>query len=135
MVRAHRDYSSRAPVAGGKWYGDGGVNASQPEAGHFRHRLRSGSVIGGVRIWHGPPHDPDTGEEMDRGWRWQAEFDGESVEFDQVWPGCTGSPITETEYRALCARREWARQHAPGSSYAEIGKRRDPLATTEVMPF
>ena len=131
-MRARRSYSeaSRLPSTPAV-----GADVSEPVAGYFRHRLRSGSVVGGVRIWHGPPLDPTTGEEMDRGWRWQALFDDEPVEFDQVWPGCTGSPITEAEYRSLCARREWARKNAPDSAYAKVGKRRDPLSSTELLPF
>jgi hypothetical protein len=104
-------------------------------AGFFRFRLRAGSVIGGVKIWHGPPLDPITGEELDRSHRWQALFDDEPVDFDRVWPACTGSPITEAEYRALVARREWARQHAPDSAYAKPGKRIDPLSRATPLQF
>ena len=103
--------------------------------GFFRHRLVSGGVIGGVRIWYGPPHDPVTGEVMDRSWRWQAEFDGEPVDLDRVWPECVGRPITEAEYQALVARREWAKQHAPRSAYAERTRRHDPLSSETPMPF
>ena len=132
MTRAHKSYSeaSRLPPAPAV-----GADVSEPCAGFFRHRLRSGSVIGGVRIWHGPPCDPDTGEKMDRGWRWQAVFDEEPVEFDAVWPACTGSPITEAEYRSLCARREWARKNAPQSAYANVGRKIDPLSIHEPLPF
>lgn len=131
-MRAHHNYSqgSRRPLAPAT-----GADVSTPVAGFYRHRLRSGSVIGGVRIWYGPPHDPDTGEVMDRGYRWQAEFDGDPVDFDQVWPGCTGSPISEAEYRALVARREWARKNAPDSSYAKVGRKIDPLSLAEPLPF
>lgn len=113
----------------------GAVDVSEPVAGFYRHRLRAGSVIGGVKIWFGAPHDPVTGEEMDRSHRWQALFDDEYVEFDRVWPACTGDQITEQQYRDLVARREWARQHAPDSSYAVIGRRRDPLSRSEPLPF
>ena len=131
-MRAHRNYSeaSRLPSTPAV-----GADVSEPVAGFFRHRLRSGSVIGGVRIWHGPPLDPITGEEMDRGHRWQALFDDEPVEFDVVWPQCTGSPITEAEYRALVARREWARKNAPDSAYANVGRKIDPLSLAEPLPF
>lgn len=114
----------------------GAVDVSEPVAGHFRHRLRSGSVVCGVEIRFGPPVDPDTGESLDRGWRWQCFVDGEYYDhWDQVWPGCTGSPISESEYRALCARREWARQHAPDSAYANVGRKIDPLSLAEPLPF
>lgn len=112
-----------------------GQDVSKPEAGFFRHKLRSGGIAGGVRIWHGPPHDPVTGEELDRGWRWQAEFDGQPVEFDDVWPNCAGDPITESDYRAYCARRTWAEQNAPKSAFANPKRRYDPLSADQPLPF
>ena len=44
-----------------------GVDAENPTAGYYRTRLRSGGVQVGVYIWFGPPFDPETGEELDRG--------------------------------------------------------------------
>lgn len=132
MTRAQIDYTQatvQPPAVAGA------VDVSKPAPGFFRHRPRGGSVIGGVKIFYGPPTDPVTGEEMDRSWRWQALFDGEPFDFDDVWPGCAGDPITEMQYRALCARREWARQNAPGSAYAQPGKRYDPLNSAEPLPF
>lgn len=112
-----------------------GQDVSKPREGWFRHKLSGGSVYGGVRIWYGAPLDPVTGEELDRSWRWQAMFDGEPIDFDRVWPACIGDPITEDEYHNYVRRRAWARQHAPGSSYAEIGKKRDLLSPQEPLPF
>lgn len=112
-----------------------GQDVSQPVAGFFHFKLGGGSVAGGVRIWFGPPHDPVTGEELDRSWRWQAHFNGEPVDFDRVWPSCTGQPIAETDYNRLCARAEWARQHAPDSAFAERGRRYDPLDSRQPLPF
>lgn len=133
MTRAHLNYSqatAKPPVAVA-----GAVAVDQPVAGFYRHRLRGGSIVGGVRIWFGAPLDPVTGEELDRSHRWQAEFDGEPADFDDVWPVCASDPITEMQYRALCARREWARQNAPGSAHAVIGKRYDPLSSSNPLPF
>jgi hypothetical protein len=113
----------------------GATDVSTPQAGYFRHRLHGGAVRGGVRIFYGPPADPVTGEVLDRSWRWQAEFDGEPIDFDRVWPDCTGDPISAEEYRTYVARRRWAEQHAPDSSYAERSRRRDPLSTSEPLPF
>jgi hypothetical protein len=90
-------------------------------------------VLVGVRIWHGPPLDPVTGEELDRSWRWQAQANGELVEFDDVWPGCAGDPITERQYREYAAQQRWAQQHAPDSSFANPRQRHDPL--TALLPF
>ena len=113
----------------------GSVDVSTPKAGFYRYRLGQGTVRGGVRLWHGPPHDPVTGEEMDRSWRWQAEFDGEPIDFDRVWPACAKEEITEAEHRALINRRAWARENAPDSAYAQIGRRHDPLAASAPLPF
>lgn len=119
-----------------EWVAPAGYGVSlEPQAGFYRTKLRSGSIIGGVHIWHGPPFDPDTGEEMDRSWRWQAKFDGEPIDIDRVWPVCAGSPISEEEYRRLVARREWAKQHAPASAYAEPGRKYDPLSSSTPIPF
>lgn len=112
-----------------------GISASEPVAGFYRCKLVSGGVTGAVRIWHGPPHDPVTGEEMDRSWRWQAEFEGEYIDLDRVWPVCAGDPISESEYRRYCARRTWAEQHAPDSAYANRTHRLDPLSSDTPLPF
>lgn len=92
-------------------------------------------MIGGVRLWHGPPLDPIDGSVLDRSWRWMAEFDGEPIDFERVWPACTGQPITEAEYRQLVARREWARREAPGSAYAEPGRKVDFLSRKTPLNF
>lgn len=112
-----------------------GHDVSIPREGWFRHKLSGGSVYGGVRIWYGAPLDPVTGEELDRSWRWQAMFDGEPIDFDRVWPACIGDPITEDEYLNYVRRREWARQHAPDSAYAERGRRIDFLSLSNPLPF
>ena len=113
----------------------GAVNVSKPAAGFFRFKMRSGGVYGGVRIWFGPPHDPVTGEELDRSWRGQAEFNGQPCDFDRVWPACCAMPITEIDYNRYCARTDWARRHAPESAFADHGKRLDPLSTDTPLPF
>lgn len=112
-----------------------GVDVTTPVAGFYRMRLRSGGVRGGVRLYYGPPLDPVTGEELDRGWRWQAEFDGYEIEFERVWPQCTGDPITEQEYGGYCRRRRWAEQNAPDSAYADPMRKLDLLSSDEALPF
>ncbi|MFC4255415.1 hypothetical protein GRI97_08240 [Altererythrobacter xixiisoli] len=112
-----------------------GIDVSEPTEGYYRHRLVFGGVRGGVHIWYGPPHDPDTGDEMDRSWRWQAEFDGDYIELDRVWPDCAGEPISEADYRAYCNRKAWARQNAPNSAFANRRQRRDPLSIDCPLPF
>lgn len=113
----------------------GAQDVSTPVAGFYRYRLRGGSVRGGIHIWFGPPSDPLTGEIMDRSWRWQAEFDGEPADFEEVWPGCTGEPISEQDYRAFVGRREWAKRNAPMSAFADPKRRYDPLSASEPLPF
>lgn len=127
--RAYADHAVR-PV-----HVAGAQDVSKPVAGFFRHKLRSRGIVGGVRIWFGAPLDPVTGEELDRSHRWQAEFDGEYVEFDDVWPGCTGEPISEADYRALVNRRTWARKNAPNSAFANPKRKYDPLSSQEPLPF
>ena len=112
-----------------------GHDVSEPAAGYFRYRLGQDQPRGGVRIWHGPPLDPVTGEELDRSHRWQAEFNGEPIDFNRVWPACIGEPITEADYRHYCARTEWAREHAPNSAYAERHRKIDPLSLNNPLPF
>lgn len=131
MSRARRDYSASSTLD--RVFE--GFDASNPIPGFYRHRLRSGAIRGGVRIWYGPPHDPVTGEEMDRSHRMQAEFNGAPIDLDDVWPVCAGEPITEADYAAYIARVMWAAQNAPNSSYANPRKRRDPLDPSEPLPF
>lgn len=120
MTRAARTYSDRAahaPVAGAA-----GVPAWPPVAGFYRYRLRSGGVAVGVRIWFGPPHDPLTGEEMDRSWRWQAEVNGRPIDLDRVWPTGAGEPIDAREYEHLSSLQTWGEQNAPHSPEANPNK-------------
>ncbi|HUD92304.1 hypothetical protein [Sphingobium sp.] len=131
MSRAQITYAdarSTAPQAAG-------IDVEKPVAGYFRFRLGRDTVRGGVRIWFGPPHDPVTGEEMDRSWRWQAEFDGEPIDFDRCWPACAKDPISEADYCAMINRRAWARQHAPDSAYATPTATIDLLSRSHPLPF
>ncbi|MDR2857260.1 MAG: hypothetical protein LBV50_05370 [Novosphingobium sp.] len=114
----------------------GGIDVTTPQAGFYRTRLTRGSVRVGVRLHHGPPLDPVTGEVLDRSWRWMADVNGEPfADFDRIWPACAGEPISEQEYRRYCARQDWARDQAPDSAYARPGRRLDPLSTTSPLPF
>lgn len=130
MSRAARVYGDRSH---GPVVVVGAVDVTTPVAGYYRTKLRGGGVLVGIRLWHGAPVDPVTGEELDRSWRWQAEANGEPLDFDRVWPGCAGDPITEQQYRGYVAQQRWAQQHAPDSSFADPRKRHDPL--TALLPF
>lgn len=131
MTRTHRDYSQRATQA--RTFD--GIDVSTPREGYYRCRLVSGGVRGGVRIWYGPPADPLNGEILDRFWRWQAEFDGEYIDLDRVWPVCAGDPITEQQYHEYVGRRRWAQENAPNSAHAKRFGKNDPLSTETPLPF
>ncbi len=128
VSRADLDYRASTPVAPRD-----GVREDRPVAGFYRAKLRSGAHPVGVEIFHGPPFDPVTGEELDRSHRWQARVNGQLVEIDTVWPRCGGEPIGEAEYRYLTDLAAWARDNAPGSPQANPRRRIDPL--TAPMPF
>lgn len=130
MRRANRIYGeAQSPFVGT------GFDVSTPTAGLYRFRLRSGAVYGAVRIWHGPPHDPVTGEELDRSWRWQAMFNDEQIDLDRVWPACGRMPIDKAEYDRLLRQTEWARGAAPNSAYADHRKTVDRLSLDTPLPF
>ncbi|CDO37621.1 hypothetical protein [Novosphingobium sp. KN65.2] len=112
-----------------------GVDVSMPVAGFYRIRLRSGAVKAAIRIWFGPPHDPVTGEILDRSYRWQATANGEPVDFDRVWPACAKDVLTKQEYDHLIGRHKWAREHAPKSAYADNSRKYDPLSRDTPLPF
>lgn len=119
-----------------------------PRAGFYQLLLR-GRPPQPVRIWFGPPTDPDTGEEMDRSPRWQmlvngqpallAEEDRNPLEVERaklwtdVWPRCAGAPIEEAEYAYLVASIEHARQHEPDNPFSRPGRRID--LDTAAMPL
>lgn len=132
MSRSSRPYADGAEFA--RTFT--GLDAETPVAGFYRIRLGAGTVALAIKIWFGPPHDPVTGEEMDRSWRWQVQADdGELLELDRVWPACARSPITEADFHARQGRRRWAQSSAPDSAYADRRKRYDPLSTATPLPF
>lgn len=130
MTRAPVTYADAANTMKRVW---AGADVTTPEAGFYRFRMRSGGVYGVVRLRYGPPDDPVTGEPLDRSWRWMADFNGELVDLDRVWPACAKMPTTEQEYRRAIARQAWAQEHAPDSAYADPRARHDPLSAP--MPF
>lgn len=114
----------------------GSIDVTTPVEGCYRYRLGRDTVRGAVRLWYGPPCDPlDREVILDRSWRWQAEFQGEAIDFNRVWPACAADSLTAEEYRHYLARQDWAREHAPDSAYAEPGRRHDPLSSSSPLPF
>jgi hypothetical protein len=89
--------------------------------GDYLHNRR-GHVAMPVRVWWGPPLDPENGGVMDRSPRWNVTIAGDSLiederqpdfvpiaRLDDVWPRCRGGATDrgETAYRQ--ARVEYAR--------------------------
>lgn len=93
-------------------------NGDSLEEGFFKTRLAKGGRLVGVRIWHGPPVDPVTGEVLDRSWRWQCEVEGEEFSLEKVWPYCTRWPSDAEEYEHLKSLRAWGVEHMPDSPEA-----------------
>lgn len=127
MVRARLDYSQRSEFRAV------GFDPDEPIAGYYRMRLRSGAAFCGIRIWHGAPLDPVTGEEMDRSHRWQAQANGEPIDLERVWPKCAADPVDEAEYQYLTSVHAWAKENAPNSPQANPMRRINPL--TAPTPF
>jgi len=126
-VRQRLDYSQRVDARAD------GFDPDQPIAGHYRMRLRSGATYCGIRIWHGAPLDPVTGEELDRSHRWQAQANGEMIDLARVWPKCANEPIDADEYQYLCGLQSWAKAHAPDSPQANPYRKINHL--TAPTPF
>lgn len=114
MSRAALDYRERRSLD--RDYA--GFDPDKPVAGFYRGRLVRGGHPVGIRIWYGPPLDPDTGEELDRGWRWQATANGRYIDLERVWPKCADEPITEAEHDHLTRVQAWGEAHAPDSPQA-----------------
>ncbi len=127
MNRARISYSDRSD------YRSAGFDPDQPIAGYYRMRLRSGAAFCGIRIWHGAPLDPVTGEELDRSPRWQAQANGVAIDLERVWPKCAADPVDEAEYHYLASVQSWAKQNAPDSPQANPMRRINPL--TAPTPF
>lgn len=127
MSREVRDYSQRFDVQAQ------GYDPDTPVAGFYRFRMRSGAALCGVRIWHGAPLDPVTGEVLDRSHRWQAVVNEKPVLLERVWPKCAADPVDRHEYEYLCTVQEWAVKNAPHSPQANLNHRINPL--TAPPPF
>jgi hypothetical protein len=85
-----------------------------PVAGFYRVRLRRGASDSVIRIWLGPPKDPETGEEMaDRGFAWQAELNGQAVDVFDYWPGCARERISREEHDRIVERNRTMNEASP----------------------
>jgi hypothetical protein len=111
-------------------------------AGNYLHNRR-GHVAMPVRVWWGPPIDPETGITQDRSPRWNITIAGDSLVEDErdpgfvpiarledVWPRCIRgeTTISETAYRQ--ARVEYARAADPDDPFGHPQGRLDLLTAT-----
>lgn len=112
------------------------IAINEPVAGYYKRKLVSKGPWVPVRLFYGPPVDPETGDELDRSWRWQAcigdEIKAGDAEIADVWVASCRSPITEAEWRFLVADRQWATEHAPHLPEANPYRRID-LASLPVL--
>ena len=119
------------PVARHRYTDIGPVDLNKPTAGHYRMKLVRGGPWIAVRLWFGPPLDPETHEPLDRSHRWYALRDGREVEVHHVWPSCAVEPITEAEYGYMLAASAWDRQHDP---LAPASAPDEPIDLLHVQP-
>ena len=130
-ARLLADAERRARRVYGAAQGEGrkfeGFDPDKPVEGYYSMPLVSGGVLVGIRIWHGPPRDPVTGEVLDRSWRWQATANGREIDLQRVWPVCAKRPITEAEHDYLVRQQAWGEQHDPDGAIANPSMRLDPL--------
>lgn len=119
-----------------------GPDALRP--GYFLiQRRRQNRVALPVRIWFGPPVDPDTGEIQDRSWRWQVAIAGQIIDGDSIrvgateftalsdfWPGCSDTEINKSEYDFRLARAAWAGENDPNDPFGDPAMRIDPMTTS-----
>lgn len=81
-----------------------------PRAGYYLVRLVRGGPWCPARIYFGQPHDPVTGEILDRSYRMVAEVNGEPHDVYRIWPYCAGDEIDKAEYDYRIADRDWCVQ-------------------------
>lgn len=123
------------------------------EQGFFMLSMsRSGRVSVPIRVWFGPPEDPDTRHlrigarlKLDRSWRWQIEINGvlagdpdtpayiagRPIEtLEGIWPEAKANPIDQAEYEYRVARADYAERWDENDPYGGTGARVDPLTAT-----
>jgi hypothetical protein len=78
-------------------------NVDSPESGFYE--MKDGDRWAAVAIWFGPPNDPETGEELDRSYRWQARRNGQEADPWELWPYVCARPISQEQYLELLKER------------------------------
>jgi len=103
------------------------LDADVPVAGYFLIRLVRDGPPCGLRIWFGPPLDPESGQPLDRSPGWWAQINGGRMRpAAWFWPECARVPITRDEHDRLCAL---ARTLDPRSPFYDPPRPIDPLAS------
>ncbi len=97
------------------------IHVDKPIAGLYWTRLVRGGPKVPVKIWHGQPPDPVTGELLDRSLRWQALRNGVEVNVEFVWPYCADHPIDQREYDYLLSLNRHCVEHEPEAPEAAPG--------------
>ena len=87
---------------------------STPVAGLYRVRLaKEPAPWCPLRIWQGFGLDPETRQELERGWLWRAELYEREVDVWRFWPYCAADPIPASEYQYMLALHRHATKHEP----------------------
>jgi hypothetical protein len=111
-------------------------------AGYYLLQLANRAALP-VRVWFGPPLDPETGEELERAHRWQIQIGFQLLEdapmrigeiwfndITDVWPVAAKVEIDEAEWRFRLERAEWASSYDPNDAMGNLGRRFDPMTVT-----
>jgi hypothetical protein len=114
------------------------LRVDTPQAGFYWRRFVRGGPKVAVKLWHGAPLDPVTGEELDRSHRWQAMVDGKHITEEtavlEAWISCAGNPITEAEYKTILAKAGDAAYAEPSAPEANPHNRVDRRALRPITP-
>jgi hypothetical protein len=114
------------------------VELNKPVAGYYKRRfVRNGPWVP-VRFWKGAPLDPVTGEELERGHRWQCSVDGRHVtdetEVLEQWLGCAGHKITLDEFKLMRRKTAAALYDNPTAPEANPGRAVDVRRLAPILP-
>jgi hypothetical protein len=114
------------------------LRVDTPQAGFYKRRFVRGGPWIACKLWFGAPTDPYTGEELERGHRWQAMVDGKLVTDETVvletWIGCAGNPIPAEEYERMIAKSGAAVYSEPTAPEANPRNRVDLRALRPITP-
>jgi len=94
----------------------------QPECGFYRRRIVKDGPFVPVRFWLHQQIDRVTGE-LTEDERLRCQVNGQEIigadNIEQQWVYCANHPISEAEFAFMCARADWAEEHAPNDPHAQ----------------